>query len=231
VTDGLLFSWDAPSLPVAGLDRRFPVRRIFCVGRNYAEHAREMGHDPDREPPFFFMKPADALVPDGGAVPYPPATADLHHEVELAVALGDTLRDATPEQALRAVYGYAVAIDLTRRDLQGEAKRLGRPWEVGKAFEASCPCGPLVPAERFDPGGGRIWLSVDGAPRQDGDLDQLIWSVPEVLAQASRVFTLKPGDLVLTGTPAGVGRLDPGAAVDAGIDGLGNLQIEVTAGT
>jgi fumarylpyruvate hydrolase len=224
-----LFAWDTPSLPIDGDERRFPVRRIFCVGRNYAAHAREMGHDPDRAPPFFFMKPADALVPGGGEVPYPTATEDLHHEVELAVALGAPLDRADPEAALRAVWGYAVAVDLTRRDRQAEAKAQGRPWEVGKAFDASCPCGPVVPASRFDPARGRIWLSVDGAVRQDGDLAQLIWPVPELLSRASALFALKPGDLVLTGTPAGVGALVPGNAVEAGIAGLGILSLRIGA--
>jgi fumarylpyruvate hydrolase len=226
-----LFAWDTPSLPIDGDERRFPVRRIFCVGRNYAAHAREMGHDPDRAPPFFFMKPADALVPEGGEVPYPSATGELHHEVELAVALGAPLAGAgiDAETARAAVWGYAVAVDLTRRDLQAEAKAQGRPWEAAKAFDASCPCSAVVPASRFDPAAGRIWLSVDGAPRQDGDLSQLIWPVPALLARAGALFALKPGDLVLTGTPAGVGALQPGDRVAAGVDGLGTLSLQIAA--
>jgi fumarylpyruvate hydrolase len=220
-----VFDWPCPALPVQGEHRRFKVRRIFCVGRNYAAHAREMGHDPDREPPFFFMKPADAIAADPESIPYPPATADLHHEVELAVALGAELRDADPKAAADAIYGHAVAIDLTRRDLQGTAKKLGRPWEVGKAFEASCPCGAIRQGQ--PPARGRIRLSVNGEPRQDGDLAQLIWSVPEVLAQASKVFTLKPGDIVLTGTPAGVGPLQAGDDVDADIEGVGSLRLQI----
>jgi fumarylpyruvate hydrolase len=225
---GQAFSWEMPSLPVQGGGAPFPVRRIFCVGRNYADHAREMGHDPDREPPFFFMKPPDALVPEGGTLPYPPATADLHHEVELAVAVGAHLQHADAQGARAAIWGYAVAVDLTRRDLQAEAKKHGRPWEVAKAFEASCPCSAIRPAGQVETvERGRIWLSVGDELRQDGDLAQLIWRVPEVLAQASRVFHLKPGDLVLTGTPAGVGPLKPGDRVTCGVDGIGELAFEL----
>jgi fumarylpyruvate hydrolase len=223
--EGFVFDWPPAVLPIVGDDRRFKLRRVFCVGRNYAEHAREMGHDPDREPPFFFMKPADAVVAEPDTVPYPPATTDLHHEVELAVMLGADLRAATPAEASDAVWGHAVAVDLTRRDLQGEAKKLGRPWEVGKAFEAACPCAAVRRGP--PPTAGAIRLSVNGKRRQDGDLAQLIWSVPEVLAQASRVFTLKPGDIVLTGTPAGVGPLRPGDRVVAGIEGVGELRFEI----
>lgn len=221
-----------PSLAVDGTDARFEVRRIFCVGRNYAEHAREMGDDPEREPPFFFAKPADAAF-DAGAgrgasVRYPPGTADLHHEVELAVALKAGGRDVRPERSLQLVFGYAVALDLTRRDVQAAAKKAGRPWALSKGFDGSAPCGPLSPVAGVGhPARGRIWLSVDGEGRQGGDLAEMIWSVPEVLSILSQSITLAPGDLILTGTPAGVGPLVPGNAVRAGIEGLVDLELGI----
>eukprot|EP01036_Dinobryon_divergens_P051039 gene51039-68325_t len=177
------------SLPIQGESARFPVNRIFCVGRNYSEHAREMGHDPDREPPFFFMKPASALVTDGGPFPYPPLSKDVHHEIELVVALGTGGADIPPEQALDHVYGYAVGLDMTRRDLQGEAKKMGRPWDTGKAFDHSAPCGALVPAARIGhPAAGAITLQVNGQLRQSGDLRDLIWNIPETIAYLSTLF-------------------------------------------
>jgi fumarylpyruvate hydrolase len=216
------------TLAVDGDERRFPVRRMFCVGRNYAAHAREMGHDPDREPPFFFTKPADALVPDGATIPYPLATRDLHHEVELVVALGKGGADISPAQAPDCIFGYAVGIDLTRRDLQAEAKKLARPWDVGKAFDHSAPCSAIVPAARIGhPERGRIRLAVNGVIRQDGDLAQMIWSTPEVIAHLSRPFTLAPGDLIFTGTPAGVGPVERGDVLDGQIEGVGDLQVRV----
>jgi len=216
------------TLAVDGDERRFPVRRVFCVGRNYAEHAREMGHDPDREPPFFFTKPADALVSDGATIPYPLATRDLHHEVELVVALGKGGTDISAAQALDCIFGYAVGIDLTRRDLQAEAKKLARPWDVGKAFDHSAPCSAIVPAARIGhPERGRIRLAVNGVTGQDGDLAQMIWSTPEVIAHLSRLFTLAPGDLIFTGTPAGVGPVERGDVLNGQIEGVGDLQVRV----
>ena len=213
------------SLPIARSDDRFPVRRIYCVGRNYAAHAREMGKDPDREPPFFFMKPADTLLANGADLPYPPATSDLHHEVELVVALGKGGRDISEAQAQDHVFGYAIGLDMTRRDLQGEAKAAGRPWEVGKAFDHSAPCTMIHRAADTGPlSRGAIWLQVNGKERQRGDLADLIWSVPETISYLSRLFELKPGDLIFTGTPAGVGAVVPGDEMIGGIDGLGELR-------
>ncbi len=218
-----------PSLPVRGSDARFPVRRIYCVGRNYAAHAREMGGDPDREPPFFFQKPADVLLESGGAFPYPPKSSDVHFEIELVAALGKGGSDIAVEAALDHVYGYAVGIDMTRRDLQGEAKKTGRPWEVGKAFEKSAPCSAVVPAAEIGhPSSGAIWLSVNGEMRQSGDLDQLIWSVPESIAYLSGLFTLAPGDLLFTGTPAGVGAVQRGDVITGGVEGIGEIEVRVT---
>jgi len=213
-------------LPIAGGDRTFPVHRVFCVGRNYADHAREMGADPDREPPFFFTKPADAVVSDGGAVPWPPATSDLQHEIELVVALGRGGRDVPETAAPDLVLGYAVGLDLTRRDLQREAKRLARPWDAAKGFEASAPCSAIHPvAATGHPERGRIWLEVEGALRQEGDLAAMIWSVPELLARLSTLFRLAPGDLVFTGTPAGVAPLARGDRVTGGVEGVGEIAI------
>ncbi|WP_119165836.1 fumarylacetoacetate hydrolase family protein [Algihabitans albus] len=213
------------SLPVRGLAERFPVHRIFCVGRNYADHAREMGHDPDREPPFFFTKPPEAVVPPGAALPYPSATRDLHHEVELVVALAGGGRNLTTDSALDLVYGYAVGVDLTRRDLQAEAKKLGRPWDSAKAFAGSAPCSEIVPVERIGhPTKGRIALSVGGQLRQDGDLAQMIWKTPEILTELSKLWTLAPGDLIFTGTPAGVGPLQVGAQIACEIESVGRLD-------
>ncbi|WGH80215.1 fumarylacetoacetate hydrolase family protein [Jannaschia ovalis] len=221
---------EPPSLAVAGRAARFPIRRVFCVGRNYAAHAREMGKDPDREPPFFFMKPGDSVVPAAGVIPYPPETAELHHEVELVVALAAGGRDLSPAQEAGAIWGATVGIDLTRRDLQGAAKAAGRPWDWGKGFDASAPMAPLVPIAEvpaLDRGG--IWLEVNGTPRQRGDLSEMIWPVLEHVAIISRSMALAPGDLVMTGTPAGVGPLQPGDRVRAGIDGLAELSFEIGA--
>ena len=215
-------------LPVRGTSAVFPVHRIYCVGRNYAEHAREMGHDPDAEPPFFFGKPADALVTGGADVPYPPATSDLHHEIELVVALSKGGKDIPLDQALDCVYGYAVGLDMTRRDLQGEAKKLGRPWETGKAFENSAPCGPLHPVEKVGhPTEGAIWLKVNGETRQSGDLNQMIWKVPEMISYLSKLFELKAGDLIFAGTPAGVGAIVKGDAMEGHVDGVGDISFKV----
>ncbi|GAA4332798.1 fumarylacetoacetate hydrolase family protein [Pigmentiphaga soli] len=214
------------AIPVEGSDAVFPVRRIWCVGRNYADHAREMGHDPDREPPFFFMKPADAVVPGGGTLPFPVQTSDLHHEVELVVAIGRGGRDIPEGQALEHVFGYGVGLDMTRRDLQGIAKKLQRPWEMGKAFDQSCPVSPLAPAARIGhPAAGAIWLKIGGEIRQQGDLNQQIWRVPETIAYLSRFVALEAGDIILNGTPAGVGPCHPGDTLHGHIDGVGDLKV------
>jgi fumarylpyruvate hydrolase len=215
-----------PVLPVAESNKTFPVGRIYCVGRNYAEHAREMGHDPEREPPFFFMKPADALVQNGATIPFPRMTKDLHHEIELVVAIGRGGADIAVEEALGHVFGYAVGLDMTRRDLQGEAKKMGRPWEMGKAFDHSAPCTAIAPAAMIGhPERGAIWLEVNGRTVQQGDLSEMIWKVPEVIAHLSRLVTLKPGDLVMTGTPAGVGPVRPGDRLEGHVDGVGDLRV------
>ena len=216
------------TLPVRGAAARYPVRRIYCVGRNYAAHAVEMGHDPTQEPPFFFQKNPDNLVAEGGDVPFPAGSSDVHHEVELVVALRGGGSDIPVADALNRVFGYAVGLDLTRRDLQGEAKKLGRPWEVAKAFEHSAPCSALAPvAEIGHPAAGAIRLSVNGAPRQDGDLSQLIWKVPEIITHLSGLFTLAAGDLIFTGTPAGVGPVHRGDALHGRVDAVGDLHVRI----
>ncbi len=216
------------TLPIRDRSDVFPVHRIYCVGRNYAAHAIEMGADPDKEPPFFFQKNPDNLVPGGGDFPYPPASEDVHHEIELVVALGVGGADIPVERALDHVFGYAVGLDMTRRDLQGRAKKAGRPWEVGKAFEHSAPCSEIVPAEAIGhPDRGVIALTVNDAPRQRGNLDQLIWKVPEMVAYLSGLFTLQPGDLIFSGTPAGVGPVARGDRLHGWIDGIGDLAVTV----
>ncbi len=218
----------AASVAIVGESRRFPIRRVFCVGRNYSEHAREMGHDPDREPPFFFCKPADAVVPAEGFIAYPPLTSDLHHEVELVVAIGEGGVDIDPAHALAHVWGYGLGLDLTRRDLQAQAKKLGRPWDWAKGFDESAPCTALIPAATLGhPASGAIWLNVNGEERQRGDLADQIWPVPDVIAYLSRSVALQAGDLIFTGTPAGVGALQPGDQVSAGIDGVAQLQLRI----
>lgn len=214
------------SLAIADSTQRFPIRRVFCVGRNYAAHAREMGND-DRDPPFFFMKPADAVFDAANGIPYPPLTQNLHHEVELVVGIEKGGHDIAVESALDHMFGCAVGIDLTRRDLQDEAKKAARPWEWAKAFDASAPIGPIVPTSHGKTGNGRIWLSVNGTMRQEGDLADMIWNVAEIIAAASRSVALAPGDLIMTGTPAGVGALLPGDRVEAGIDGIGTIALTV----
>lgn len=214
------------SVPVADSDDVFPVRRIYCVGRNYAAHAREMGHDPDREPPFFFCKPADALVMNGATIPYPPATQDLHHEIEMVAAIGKGGANIAEADALDHVWGYAVGLDMTRRDLQGEAKKMGRPWDTGKAFDNSAPISAFRPASVIGhPSKGRIWLNVNGEARQESDLTHLIWSVPETVSYLSGLFTLQPGDLIYTGTPEGVNAVGPGDLLEGGVEGVGELSI------
>jgi fumarylpyruvate hydrolase len=218
------------SVAIAGSQARFPVRRIICVGRNYAAHAREMGRDPDREPPFFFLKPADTVVDDGTAVPYPPETRNFHYEIELVVAIGKDGANIPVERALDHVWGYGVGIDLTRRDLQLQAREQGRPWDWGKGFDHSAPIAPLRPvAEVGHPSSGRIWLSVDNAVKQDSDIAKLIWPVPDIIAIASRSMTLKAGDLIMTGTPEGVGPVMPGETIRGGVDGIGQITIPVFA--
>jgi fumarylpyruvate hydrolase len=217
-----------PSLPVRGTERRFPIHRVYCVGRNYAAHAIEMGHDPSREPPFFFQKNPDN-VNESGTFPYPPLSNDVQHEVELVVALKSGGDNIPIERALDCVYGYAVGLDMTRRDLQGEAKKLGRPWEVGKAFEASAPCSPIVPASEVGhPSSGSVRLFVNGELRQEGDLSQLIWRVPEIISHLSRLFALAPGDLIFSGTPAGVGAVMRGDRLIGEVIGVGSLTVLVT---
>ena len=215
-------------LPVRGSDTGFPVRRVYCVGRNYAEHAIEMGHDPSKEPPFFFQKNPDNVVPGDGEFPYPSQTKDVHFEIELVVALAKGGEDIRPEDALDCVYGYGVGLDMTRRDLQGEAKKMGRPWEVGKAFEKSAPCSALVPASEVGhPSEGEIWLKVNGQTRQQGTLNQLIWKIPETISYLSGLFRLAPGDLIMTGTPAGVGAVQRGDEMHGHVDGIGDLRVRV----
>jgi fumarylpyruvate hydrolase len=211
-----------PTIAIAGEAARFPVRRIFCVGRNYAEHAREMGHDPDAEPPFFFTKPADAAVP-GGTLPFPSRTRDLHHEVELVVALGRGGADIDRADALGLVFGSAVGLDLTRRDMQADAKKHARPWDMAKGFDASAPIAPLtrgLPAPD-----AAIRLAVDGAVRQQGRLSDLIWPIDALIAELSTYVALAPGDLIFTGTPSGVGPVRPGETLVATIDGLPPLEL------
>ncbi|HMV05862.1 MAG TPA: fumarylacetoacetate hydrolase family protein [Accumulibacter sp.] len=216
-----------PAVPIAGSDALFPVRRVYCVGRNYADHAAEMGAD-TREPPFFFSKPADAIVPGGGKVRYPPATRDLQHEVELVVALAGGGSDIAPARALELVHGYAVGIDLTRRDLQKRAKDKGHPWDMSKGFDESAPLGAIQPATRVGhPASGAIWLAVNGQVRQQGDLAQMSWKIAEIIANLSTYVRLAAGDLIFTGTPAGVSTVLRGDVLTAGVTGIGELAVEL----
>jgi fumarylpyruvate hydrolase len=228
MTDYVLPPPAVPSVAVSGTAARFPVRRIICVGRNYAAHAREMGRDPDREPPFFFLKPADTVVDDGATVPYPPETENFHYEIELVVAIGTAGTNIPAERALDHVFGYGVGIDLTRRDLQLQAREQGRPWDWGKGFDLSAPIAPLHPvSEVGHPTAGRIWIAVDGQVKQDSDIAKLIWPVPDIISIASRSMELRPGDLIMTGTPEGVGPVQRGEVMTGGIDGLGEIRISV----
>lgn len=212
-----------PTVEIAGRTERFPVHRIYCVGRNYAAHAREMGHD-QREPPFFFTKPADAVVENAASIPYPSRTSNLHHEVELVAALRSGGRNISAADAQRHVFGYAVGNDLTRRDLQSEARDKSRPWDTAKGFDRSAVVGPIHIVETTGAlQRGSIWLKVNGELRQQGDLGELIWSVPEIIAELSTYFELTAGDLIFTGTPAGVGPLNAGDRIESGIDGLGTV--------
>lgn len=220
-------SWELPSVPVVGSEARFPVRRIYCVGRNYAEHAREMGGNPEREPPFFFMKPADAVF-TGERMDYPSKTDDLQHEVELVVALARGGCDIPAASALDCVFGYAVGLDMTRRDIQGELKAKGRSWEMGKAFDQSAPISSIMPASRIGhPQRGAITLKVNSQSRQHGDLSDMIWPVADIIANLSGYVTLQPGDLIFTGTPAGVGRVAPGDRLEGTVEGVGTLSVTI----
>jgi len=215
-------------LPVAGTDATFPVRRVYCIGRNYAAHAIEMGHDPDREPPFFFQKNPNNLDPSG-EFPYPPKTADVHHEVEMAVMLKSGGKNISVDDALDHVYGYALSLDMTRRDLQGAQKKMGRPWEIGKAFERSAPVGIIHTVDSVGhPSNGRVELKVNGELKQEGDLNQMIWKVPEMIAYLSDYFELSAGDVILSGTPAGVGPVVQGDVMEMSVAGLGSMSVPVT---
>ena len=214
-------------IDVEGSVEQFPVRRVYCVGRNYADHAIEMGHDPSREPPFFFQKNADNLF-NGDRFPYPPQSSNVHFEVELVMALSGGGSDIPVQDALSKVYGYGVGIDFTRRDVQDAAKKMSRPWEAAKAFEQSAPVSALQPADRIGhPQEGAIWLEVNGERKQAGDLNQMIWKLPEVIAELSKFFTLAPGDVIMTGTPAGVGAIVKGDRIDCGIAPVGKLSLTV----
>ncbi len=224
--------WNVPSIPVAGRNDRFPVRHIYCVGRNYAEHAKEMGGDAAKEPPFFFTKPSDAIVPvvapDIGEVRYPSATKNYQHELELVVAIGSAGAQLAPGSALEIIYGYAIGLDMTRRDLQNAMREIKRPWDIGKSFAEAAPIGPVHPVTQVGhPARGRIALDVNGEPRQRGDLADMIWDVPHVLHFLSQYYELLPGDLVFTGTPAGVAAVAPGDELVGRVEGLGTLSIRI----
>jgi fumarylpyruvate hydrolase len=217
-----------PSVAIVGTDKRFPVRRIFCVGRNYADHVREMGNDPKSEPPLFFSKPADAVVESGAAIPYPAQTSNLHHEVELVVAIGQAGSSIGEAAALDHIWGYSVGVDLTRRDRQAEAKKAGAPWDTAKGFDRSAPISALTPAAKnLNVFNARIWLNVNAETRQDANTHDMIWSVPEIVAALSHWWELKPGDLIFTGSPAGVGALNPGDEVECGVDSLAPLRFSI----
>ena len=225
-------AWDLPSIAVHGTDRRFPVRHIYCVGRNYAEHAKEMGGDATREPPFFFTKAADAIMPvvppAVGRMPYPLATKNLHHEIELVVAIGDSGVEVDARDTQALVYGYAVGLDMTRRDLQNDMREKKRPWDIGKSFAHAAPVAPIHPATATGAlARGEIALDVNGRPRQRGDLADMIWKVPEMIAFLSQMYRLEPGDLIFTGTPAGVGAVVAGDRLEGRIAGLAPLSIEI----
>lgn len=228
MTNFVISTPEIVALPIVETDDVFPVRRVYCIGRNYAAHAIEMGHDPDREPPFFFQKNANNLDPSG-TFPYPPHSSDVHHEAEMYVALKSGGTNIAVEDALDHVYGYGLSFDMTRRDLQSEMKKMGRPWEIGKAFERSAPCGPVHPASAVGhPTAGQLMLTVNGETRQEGDLNQMIWKVPEMIAYLSEYFELAAGDVIQTGTPAGVGPVVKGDEMVLSIDGLSSLTVNVT---
>lgn len=215
------------AIPIKGSDAMFPVRRIFCVGRNYAEHAIEMGSDPTREPPFYFTKPADAVVINDADMPYPPMSKSLHHEMELVVAIGTGGKNIAVADALKHVWGYCCGLDMTRRDLQNEAKKTGRPWDMGKGFDKSAPMGALVPAAGIDPSKGKIELKVNGKVVQTSDLSKLIWSVPEVIANLSELVELAPGDLIMTGTPEGVAAVVKGDVLEGMVESVGEVRTKI----
>lgn len=220
----LIFPVAQPTAEIVGDARRFPIRRIFCVGKNYADHAREMGGDPTREPPFFFSMPADAVVSGTADIAMPSRTANLHHEIELVIAMGQGGASIASEDALEKVFGYAVGNDLTRRDLQAEAKAGGRPWDMAKGFDLSAVLSPILPAAEIGhPSNARIWLTVNGHARQNGDIADMIWPVADIIAELSTYVELKPGDLIYTGTPAGVGRIKAGDVVEGGVEGVGTI--------
>ncbi len=226
----LLFTPNIITLPIVGCEERFPVRRVYCVGRNYLEHIREMKEGDERDPPFFFQKPTDAVVSEGAEIPYPPQTDDLQFEVELVVAIGTAAVNIPVEQALDAVFGYAVGVDLTRRDRQRESFAKGLPWEIGKSFDKSAPCGPIHPVAAIGHRlSGAISIEVNGVERQRGDLQQMIWSTPEIISNLSASYRLEPGDLIMTGTPAGVGPLLPGDKLVASIEGLSPFTFSIGA--
>lgn len=215
------------ALPVKGSDKMFPVRRVYCIGRNYAAHAVEMGHDPDKEPPFFFQKNPDSLD-TSGEFPYPSKSEDVHYEIEMLIAIGKGGVNIPIDKALEHIWGYGVGIDMTRRDLQGVAKKMGRPWEIGKAFERSAPANALVPASEIGhPESGRVTLSINGELRQDGDLNQMIWKTQEMIAYLSEHFELAPGDLIMSGTPAGVGPVKKGDVLEGAVEGVGEIKVTV----
>ncbi|MFL2546757.1 MAG: fumarylacetoacetate hydrolase family protein [Candidatus Rariloculaceae bacterium] len=224
----LIFDASYPSVSIAGTREKFPLHRVYCVGWNYAAHVREMGLDIEREPPIFFMKPLDAVVPSGSKIIYPPATDNLHYEIELVVAIGREGHAISQRKALEYVWGYGVGIDMTRRDLQAVAKKRGQPWEPSKSFDQSAPLSELHPVENVGhPEEGRIWLEVNGEIRQDGDINQLIWRVPEIIEHLSALFHLRPGDLIYTGTPAGVSAIVRGDILRGGVDGVANIDAEI----
>ncbi|MDP7552109.1 MAG: fumarylacetoacetate hydrolase family protein [Nitrospinaceae bacterium] len=217
-----------PAIEVADSTDLFPVHRIYCVGCNYAEHVREMGSDPDREPPFFFMKPSSAILSSHADFPYPSKSENVHFEVELVVAIGKGGKNISQSDANNHVFGYACGLDMTRRDLQGEMKKKSRPWEISKAFEASAPCGEICPASKIGhPSAGTIWLKVNGEIKQEGNISNLIWNIPEIIEHLSGLFELRPGDLIFTGTPAGVGPIVTGDVMEGHIDGVGTITTNV----
>lgn len=228
MTDFVISPPPIVAVPIAGTSEQFPVRRVYCIGRNYAAHAVEMGHDPDREPPFFFQKNPNNLD-TSGEFPYPPHSSDVHHEIEMAVMLKSGGTNIPLEQALDHVYGYAVSLDMTRRDLQGAQKKMGRPWEIGKAFERSAPLGLVRPvSEVGHPADGRIELKVNGAVKQEGDLNQMIWKVPEMISYLSEYFELAAGDVIQSGTPSGVGPVERGDVMEVNVAVLDSLTVTVT---
>ena len=228
MTDYVFEPCRPPSVAVADSRQRFAVRRIICVGRNYAAHAREMGKDPDKEPPFFFYKPSDAIQDDNARIPYPPLTENLHYEIELVVAIGKGGRDLEPANSLDHVYGYGVGVDLTRRDLQLNARELGRPWDWGKGFDQSAPCSAIQPVAKVGhPSDGRIWLAVNGHLKQDSNLSDLIWSVPEIISTVSKSIDLQPGDLIFSGTPEHVGPVVAGDVITGGVEGVGEITVTI----